>query len=348
VSLGALQDSIWLHIGTRPPEHAGQVAKEAGGVVIQGPGQTRHALAAQAAHPFILQHDGKPVRQEGLFGADHDWLLLQTKAAVVTSRVDYLPVVGDDDALGEAVQRCRAFVGLTRAEDASGPALAVIGVHNRWLKDKRARSSLRAALASIDAAVGLMIGGSSHDPLDHPHKVEGLLELIGGLESLVLLRTDHAAAGAYAFGAKGGSVGLGTGTRHFVAESEFAQKDLDDPTPRVLLDAFHAWWKGSKIGPMAGDPLFDCACRVCEGRGLARFQSEVLTPEADRHSAAVWSSLLAKLKALEPGQPRQQEWLKMCLAAYHNLDALEDRFGLPAPASKQLKAWLAVAGVPAV
>ena len=37
MTLGPLQDRVWLHVGARPPDHVERLARLAGGVVLQAP-----------------------------------------------------------------------------------------------------------------------------------------------------------------------------------------------------------------------------------------------------------------------------------------------------------------------
>ena len=62
---------------------------------------------------------------------------------------------------------------------------------------------------------------------------------------------------------------------------------------------------------------------------------------------ACWRSTAVDLRA-KSGSARQDEWIKLCALAYANLDILEADQQLLFPPSKQLKAWLRFAGVPAI
>lgn len=189
--------------------------------------------------------------------------------------------------------------------------------------------------------------GKEQDPLDNARAVDGLVALVTGLPQVIILRCDHGLLGAYAFGALGGSIGINPTARHYVVPGSSGWADLTDQTPRVFLPSILAWWRGSRLGYYEGDELFKDHCAVCRGGSLARFEDEALTPEADAHSVASWSSIFYELRDLEP-EKRPDHWIKLCSQAYDMLDALEDRHGILQPPSKQLKAWLRFAGIPAV
>ncbi|HEV8653804.1 MAG TPA: hypothetical protein VG276_31505 [Actinomycetes bacterium] len=223
--------------------------------------------------------------------------------------------------------------------------MAIFAVSYSWLTSANPRRQLVAALQSVGEPIGLMLG-KGKDPLDNTRAVEGLVEIVQSVDRVAVLRCDHGALGAYAFGALGGSIGVGTSTRHFTAHGEGGWADLSDPTPRVFLPFLMAWWKGSRLPYYEGDPLFDCCtCSVCDGASLVRFQDERLEPEADAHSVACWSAIALELAELEAAR-RPERWVDLCRQAYARHDDIEDRHdGLLQPPSKQLKAWLRVVGI---
>jgi hypothetical protein len=345
MSLGNFEGAVWLHFGARPPAHAPLVAGLTDGVVLQTPGASETWQALRVEHPFILQHNGKSAVPT-LWGEEYDWLLRQAGAEVLTNPVRYVPL-GDADGLRHAVTAVADFAGIAAKEDPSRPVMGLFAVSANWLKVQADRSVLADALRSVEAPVGLMLGGNPRDPLDDQRIVDGLVKVIHAVPHFSLLRSDHGALGAIAFGAAAASVGLTTGARHFVGPDEYGRRDLDDPTPRVFIEPLLAWWKGSKIALIDGDPLLTCDCGVCAGGSLARFQDEALEPEADRHSVTAWSTMAQHLLQL-PKAGQEDEWLHICRTAYANLAALEDRVGSPQPAPRQLKAWLGAAGIVAV
>jgi hypothetical protein len=242
----------------------------------------------------------------------------------------------------------RDFCAMAEKLDSGRPHMAVIAVSHKWLTSSTAQRALISGLTSFEAPVGLMLG-KDMDPLDNPRAVEGMVEVVQRVPNLALLRCDHGGLGGYAFGAIGASIGVGTSTRHYVPIGERSRKDLGDPTPRLLVGSLLHWWKGSRLAYYKGDPLFDCApCAVCRGASLARFQDESLKMEAAAHSVEIWSTIGEQLVATDPSR-RADAWIDLCKQAYDRLAELEDRHdGLLHPPSKQLRAWLRFAGVPAV
>lgn len=341
-SLGAFEDRIAVHLGKQPAPHALVAATQAGAAVLTGVSSRAASSAGiRASVPFLWQHDGAPMSVEPtLFGEDMLWLGAQSGAQLLTTRTAVLDTPGDGAQAAQAVDVANAFI--RAATEYEKPVLAVFAVHSRWLTVKAHRELLIRSLARVDSGVALMMGGSARDPLDSAHAVEGLVEAITRLPSVAVLRCDHGALGAYAFGAGLGAIGIGTGTRHFIAPNATGFADTDDMTPRLWVRSLHVWWKGSRLAAHDGDPLFDCFCATCQGASLARFQDEALRPLAELHSI---NSCLEMAADLQMAMDRPSAWIEMCRQATYNLEALEDQTGLPQPASKQLKAWLRVAGV---
>jgi len=298
----------------------------------------------------LLQHDAREDHgQPTLLTPDDAWLLDQTGSAIVASRVRWVPRPSptSEQVLREAVREARSFLRLAREQAPTKPSMAIFAFPYLWLTSAKPRSQLLAALQSVGGPIGLMLG-KEQDPLDNTRAVEGLVEIVQSVGRVAVLRCDHGALGAYAFGASGGSIGIGTSTRHFIPSDKASWADLSDPTPRLFLPFLMAWWRGSRLPYYEGDPLFDsCTCTVCDGASLVRFQDERLKPEADAHSVACWSTIALQLANSEPAR-RPERWLELCRQAYARLDDLEDRRGLLQPPSKQLKAWLRLAGIPAV
>ena len=346
-----LRDGFWLHVGTRLPDNLDWLARRAGGLIAHPPrGLVATQRIGDLGTPIILQHRGETDGpQLSLIDPDERWILSQTGAAVLTSRTCWLgpPPAEPGEALKGPVAEITRFLDLAERLHAGRPRMATVAVSHRWLTNLQARRTLISALGSIGAPIGLMLGKDT-DPLDSPRSVEGLVELVQTVQDVAVLRCDHGALGAYAFGGMGGSIGVGTSTRHFVPIGESGYANLNDSTPRLLLPLLLAWWKGSRVAYYDGDPMFDCVdCAVCQGASLARFQDEALAIEASAHSVESWSRIGEKLSATDPGL-RADTWIAFCQEAYDRLAELEDRpNGLLEPPSRQLKAWLRFAGVPA-
>lgn len=349
MSVGPLQDKVWLHLGARVPEHAEKLGRRAGGIVLQGPIHSRRGRELlHSGLPVMLQHDGKRLCTEPTLFPDEDvaWLQHQTGVSLLTSRVAWIgpPSPETHSSLRGAVMSAQRFARLAQREDSRKPIVSMFAADYRWLSGKLALHELLAALSAVDGPIGIMLS-KRQDPLDSTAAVEGLIELVTTLQEVVILRCDHGALGAIAHGAKGAAIGQAPSSRHYVPPGQSGWADVEDKTPRVFLPQVAAWWKGSRLGFFDGDPLFDDRCAVCAGNSVARFEQEVLTPEADRHSVECWSQIASELTARD-SSARADYWLGLCKQASTNLDGIEDRHdGLPQPASKQLKGWLRSAGV---
>ncbi|MBW3663381.1 MAG: hypothetical protein KY469_09805 [Actinobacteria bacterium] len=347
-----LNGAVWVHAGLKPPDHIGRVATAAGGVVLQGPPKYRQAREVlESGIPAMLQHDAdlEPAPQPTLFGPDESWLSEQHSCVVVSSRAGWVPPPSTEgrERLRQAVLTSRTSHAHATRSEPSRPFVAMVALSHKWLTSRESRREVISALRSVGAPIGLMLE-KAMDPLDTVQAVEGLVTLVTELESVAVFRCDHGALGAMAFGATGGSIGIGTSTRHFLDPDDNSWADFTDRTPRVFLPFIMGWWKGSRLAYYEEDPMFrSCSCPVCRGASLARFQDEALRAEADAHSVACWADLARRLQDEDPGH-RADAWLRLCQTAYDNLDAIEDTSGLLQAPSRQLKAWLRFAGVPAV
>jgi hypothetical protein len=346
--VGNMKDQLWVHLGARPPDYASRLVHIAGGAMLQVSRANRSRNFLPNGLPFAFQHDGSDSgTQLSFISEEKSWLLCQAAATVLCSPVRWLsaPAEGGLAQLQGVVDAVRAFITVAELERPDLPRLGVFALDYRWLSTAGPRERLLNSFRSLGSPVGLMLG-KHHDPLDNAHTVEGLASLSAAVDELLILRCDHGALGALAFGASGGSIGSSTSTRHFVPPGGSTWKDVTDPTPRVFVPSLLEWWKGSRLGYLADDPLFQCWCAECDGASLGRFQDESLKPEADAHSVRSWTDL-AKLIASEEPDRRADRWITLCRQAYARLDELEDRRALLQAPSRQLKAWLRFAGVPA-
>ena len=345
-----MTDRFWLHVGPRAPEHTSRLALRTSGLVLEPP-KKGPALSkvGDLAAPYILQHRGiRDDDQLSLIDAEEKWLMRQDNAAALTSQTVWISQPSDDpvgDLRGHAAA-LEAFTRLARLYDSDRPLLGVVAISSKWLTKRAPRTELIGMLQDLSLPIGLMLGNQM-DPLNSPRAVEGIIVISQGVDNLYVLRSDHGALGAYAYGAMGGSIGLNPTTRHYVPIGDHGWADNSDPTPRVLLPNLMEWWKGSRLGLYEGDTLFDCKpCPVCMGSSLARFQDETLAVEAEAHNVESWSRL-AEVLFDTPKEKRPEIWTALCQQADAYLMELEDRLGLLHQPSRQLSAWLRVAGVPA-
>lgn len=346
MSLGPMNEDMWAHVGSRMPAGIEPVFDQVPGAVLQAPlanARTRAIVASKL--PTVLQHNGGVI-ENTLFSPAEDWYHLQHRAAVYTSHTRYIGMA-NDQMIGAtaAVATMNDFLRFVDRTEPAASSMGLVAIDARLLRSARSRAALIAALTTVDGSIGLMLGGSDRDPLDDVRIVEGLVELIRQVPEVAVLRCDHGALGAFAFGARGGSIGINPGSRHFTLPGESAFADTEDTSPRLYWPFAQTWRKGSLFAQMGPIELLRCYCSVCGGQNLARFHSHETTVEAAQHSVACWRATAAELR-LRNGSSREELWIKLCETAYENLDILEDDQQLLFPPSKQLKAWLRFAGVP--
>lgn len=352
-----LTDRIWAHTGAQLRETTCDLATLADGLVLTGDVTGPLADQIHASQiPLILQH---PVTETApasatLFhtaedAADRNWLQTQLRreATILTSRTTWLAEparLADPVAeLTVAIDRCHRFLALASREVPGRARMALLPVDYRWLRNVAWRRRLAGAIAHLNGTVGLMIA-HRQDPFATVDAIEGLAELIQAHPSVVLLRSDHAALGALAIGATGGSIGLTTGSRHLVPPGNPGFANHDDKTARLLVPAVWGFWMGSRFDTAPDLALYRCNCRVCDGRSLLRFQDERLAPEADRHTVTCWTQVATQL-AGRTGSQRQDYWFQLCQTAVDNLDELGIQHGILENPSRQLSAWCEFAGI---
>lgn len=173
MTLGPLQDRVWLHVGARPPEYVERLARLAGGVALQAPlSSPRARELARSDLPVLLQHDAREDHgQPTLLTPDDAWLLDQTGSAIVASRVRWVPRPSptSEQVLREAVREARSFLRLAREQAPTKPSMAIFAFPYLWLTSAKPRSQLLAALQSVGGPIGLMLG-KEQDPLDNPRR----------------------------------------------------------------------------------------------------------------------------------------------------------------------------------
>lgn len=357
MTAGPLSDRIWAHTGAQMRETTRDLATLAGGLILTG--DVTGSLADQvhaSQMPVMLQHPVKETTSAAATllhnaedAADRSWLQTQLgrNVAMVVSRTTWVPNPASLDNpradLTTSVDRCSRFLALAAREVPGLERMALIPVDYRWLRHVPSRRLLAGAIADLDGTVGLMVAHRD-DPFASVEVIAGLVELIQAHPSLALLRSDHAALGALALGATGGSIGLTTGSRHLVPPGSRGFANNDDKTARLLVPSVWGFWMGSRFDTAPDLPLYRCNCRVCGGRSLLRFQDERLAPEADRHTVTCWAHVAAQLAARTSSQ-RQDYWFDLCQTAVDNLDELGIRHGILEHPSRQLASWCEFAGI---
>ena len=137
-------------------------------------------------------------------------------------------------------------------------------VDARWLAKRY--EMLTDALTSVVRPVAVVLADRA-DPLADGRAVMGLRWLAARLHHLSILRSDHGALGAVAFGADHASIGLTTSTRHFAASGMKPFRLLDDSARlfvRQLLDWFRVCTGRRVELGRNGSPLRVCSAARAE------------------------------------------------------------------------------------
>ena len=211
-------------------------------------------------------------------------------------------------------------------------ATVLVALDARWLAKRY--EMLTDALTSVEGPVAVVLADRA-DPLADGRAVMGLRWLAARLHHLSILRSDHGALGAVAFGADHASIGLTTSTRHFAA-SGMKPFRLRDDSARLFVRQLLDWFRAAQIAgwSAAGTDLL-CALQCCEGGTLDRYL------DADRD--AMWHNMNALADFAEyvvnaPATDRSTVFLDVCRSA-------ASRYGLagihgPEQPKAQLTSWV--------
>jgi len=210
-------------------------------------------------------------------------------------------------------------------------ATMLLAIDARWLAKRT--EILTDVLGSADRPVALVLGHPA-DPLSLGGAVAGLRWLARRVPHLSLLRCDHGAIGAVAFGADHASIGLSTTNRHFAT---IAMKPRSAPgrSSRVFVRQLIDWFRASEVaGWSATGADINCRLRCCGGASLARFLDADL--DATWHNMVALADFAAYILDADPDD-RAAEFLNECRAA-------AGRYGLagfkgPENPKAQLTGW---------
>ena len=149
----------------------------------------------------------------------------------------------------------------------------LIALDARWVAKKY--TLLANALCDANCPVALVLADRA-DPLAIGGAVTGLKWISQRVPQLSILRSDHGAIGAVAFGAAHASIGLNTSTRHF-ATSAMRPHKIPGGSARVFIRSLLDWFRASEIAGWTAAGL-DLSCRLpcCDGATLARFLDDDL------------------------------------------------------------------------
>ncbi|MBV8980661.1 MAG: hypothetical protein JO086_07150 [Acidimicrobiia bacterium] len=201
----------------------------------------------------------------------------------------------------------------------------------RWLSKRVER--LVDLLADAGCPTALVLAERA-DPLAVGGAVSNLRWLASRVHGLTLLRSDHGALGAVAFGAVHASIGLTTSTRHFTTATMKARR-LPGSSARLFVRLLLDWFRASEIaGWTAAGSSILCQLPCCEGASLARFLDEDL--DATWHTMHALADFADLVINADPGD-RPVEFLNECrtAAARYGLAS----FNGPENPKAQLTGW---------
>lgn len=230
---------------------------------------------------------------------------------------------GDLRALDAQLDEAMTLVSSVR--DTTDDAFIGLALDAGWFKHSANVDELHSRLQAIGDPTAIALA-APYDPLGAEQSVHNLRRLVQSAE-LALLRSDLAAVGAWAWGARFSSVGLTSTVRHLPVPMR-----LSNPghrTPHVLMPGVLAWIKASRLHFADGHPLLRCWCAVCDGRSLGRLGDETSArhDEARMHSFYVWQQLVEDLSGASASD-RPVGWQVECQKATEKLEELEAELGV--------------------
>lgn len=200
-----------------------------------------------------------------------EWVAAQTAAG---AQFTLMPgVFVDWDATNSADFEEIVSTQVKQAADLG--ATVLLAVDARWIA-KRSEVVIDL-LQSVPGRVAIVLADRA-DPLSVGGAVQSLRQLALQLgDRLVILRSDHGAVGALAFGAAYASIGLMGSTRHYAA-GPMRGRRRTTPISRVFVPTLLDWFLADKIaGWTAAGASIACPLPCCGGQSLARF----LDPDED-------------------------------------------------------------------
>jgi len=211
-------------------------------------------------------------------------------------------------------------------------ATPLFAIDVRWIARKP--EVVIDALMSAHQPVALVLVHRD-DPLSDPRAIQGLRRVVQQVNRTSLLRSDHGAIGALAFGAEHASVGLATSTRHYTLPDRGAWR-RPGHSARLFVRPLLDWFLASDVaGWTAAGQAIVCDLPCCHGQSLARFLDPDL--DADWHNMNALADL-ADYVINAPRSDRASEFLRQCRSATKWYDLTG--FKGPEKPKAQLTGWV--------
>lgn len=215
-------------------------------------------------------------------------------------------------------------------------ATPIVALDARWVG--RVADRVVEVLSGSSGGVALVLVDPG-DPLAVAGAVQGLRHIARGLSDLLILRSDHGALGAVAFGAQHASLGLITSHRHGTTPDRSGFGKPGDLTARVFSLDYADWFTAATIaGWSLVEPRWGrCHLSCCHGAELSRFLDEDRLPEVRTHNLTALARL-ADLVLDAPPEMRRATFLGFCRAAADRYDLSGHRG--PQDPKPQLTGWV--------
>ena len=208
---------------------------------------------------------------------------------------------GDAEFITTVQQQGRIAAGLD--------ATMLFAIDGRWVA--RRTDLVVETLRSADQPTSLVLIHKG-DPLSERWAVPGLRRVVQRVGGVSLLRGDHGAIGALAFGAEHASVGLTTSTRHYAPPAKGVWR-RPGQSARLFIRPLLDWFLASDVaGWTAAGQAIVCRLPCCNGRSLARFLDPDL--DADWHNMNALAGLADHVINADAAH-RATEFLNECRSA---------------------------------
>ncbi len=281
-----LVESMSFYVPASSFDVAMSCAKVAGAVTLKGPNGPVIAQQMRAdgwEGAVLLDRGGYESRSAKIDPAAWAEAQSQVGADRLLSPGRWVPWTKDPSTIATAVSSELAVV-----ERWDSPTL-VLAIDHRWLTNGEGYRKLLETLGQMNCPVALVLANPG-DPLSPNDAVNSLVHLCTSIDQVSILRCDHGAIGAVAFGAVHGSIGLMSTYRHFVPQESSGGGIPGDRTVRLFVLDLMDWFTASTVAGWSTtkvSPTCDLAC--CNGQRLDRFLDERLKAEAELHNKlALW------------------------------------------------------------